>query len=84
MSWEKILKDLRSRATNPDAMATRMGSAKYESQNNPMFGQGDCKVRKCDAIRCKHNLNRKCKLPEVDLDDDGQCEMLDEIPPNDT
>ena len=37
MSWEIMLKDLRSRATNPEAMATRMGSGQYQPRDKPMF-----------------------------------------------
>ena len=80
MSWENVLKDLRRRATSPEAMATRMGSGKYRSQQPPMFPKedskpytGDCKVGKCDATSCMHNQDNKCTLPTVTIRPDSRC-----------
>tara|TARA_Y100001963_G_scaffold64610_1_gene90036 strand:+ start:1140 stop:1343 length:204 start_codon:yes stop_codon:yes gene_type:complete len=37
--------------------------------------EGDCEVRKCDAIKCNHNSNYQCTLPEVDISPEGRCKM---------
>lgn len=73
MTWENILKDLRSRATSPDAMATRMGSGRYQPRDKPMFQQSDCRVEVCSATQCLHNRNNKCTLPTITIKPDGGC-----------
>jgi|GEM_PF-3795753 len=73
MTWENtIKKDLRSRATDPKAMATRMGSGQYQPQSKPMF-PSDCKVSDCAATQCLHNKNNKCTLSSVTIKPDGTC-----------
>jgi len=77
MSWKNtIKKDLRSRATSPEAMATRMGSGQYQSRDKPMFEQADCKVEICRATSCIHNKNSKCTLPSIMIKPDGGCEQF--------
>ena len=60
MSWEIMLKDLRSRATSPEAMRTRMGSGQYQSRDNPMFDKeefSDLKIVKVlnEALKLLQN-----------------------------
>lgn len=47
----------------------------YEEQFEGLDKESDCEVRKCWAIKCKHNSNYKCTLPEVDIDTEGRCKM---------
>ena len=80
MSWEIMLKDLRSRATSPEAMATRMGSGQYQPRDKPMFEQADCKVEVCAATQCFHNRNNKCTLPTITITADGNCGKYKKTP----
>tara|TARA_Y100001938_G_scaffold136832_1_gene200284 strand:- start:90 stop:293 length:204 start_codon:yes stop_codon:yes gene_type:complete len=45
-----------------------------KESNVPLEGS-DCEIRKCDAIKCEHNSNYKCTLPEVDIGSEGRCRM---------
>ena len=85
MSWEEILKDLRSRATSPEAMATRIGSGNYSPVKTQIGSQhpemqtapkADCKVRTCSATSCLHNRDKKCTLPSITIKPDGGCEQF--------
>ena len=46
----------------------------------PMFpvGEAECKISLCEATSCKHNENRNCTLPEVTVDNRGQCRRFEE------
>lgn len=37
---------------------------------------GDCKIEVCNASLCKHNKNKQCTLPAVNIDKKGRCMMF--------
>ena len=91
MSWEKMIKkykpispkrDLRGKGLDNPNLKQRSKEALYAQEggyNKPpqkTVFKGDCKVRKCDAIKCVHNSDRKCTLNEVTIDDKGNCNMF--------
>jgi len=95
MTWEKTIKKYKPMSSernltgkgldNPN-LKQRSREALYAQEggyNKPpqkATFSGDCKVRKCDAIKCANNSDGKCTLNEVTIDNKGNCNMFRQIP----
>ena len=95
MTWEKTIKkykpmspkrNLTGKGLDNPNLKQRSREALYAQEgryNKPpqkTAFKGDCKVRKCDAIKCTHNSDRECTLNEVTIDDKGNCNMFMQKP----
>ena len=91
MSWKNIMKLDPEGEYELREMQQRR-KEKSESYDKPprnqkavLGGKDKCYVRRCNAIRCKHNSAFKnknerlpnCTLREIDVDNNGECEMFE-------
>ena len=44
-----------------------------DPERQKVIDDKECVVRKCSALKCKHNHKARCTLPEIDLDRNAKC-----------